>query len=263
MANKDAIPLVVKYGGNALPQPGGADPILDEVAALVREGNRVVVVHGGGPEIDAELSARGITSKRVNGLRVTGAEALQVTESVLCATVNKRLVRALQARGVRAAGISGQDGPTLVAVPAARGALGFVGTIVRCEPELVRALHAGGFVPVVAPLATSLDQGALNVNADLAAAAIAGALRARALVLVTNVDRVRRDAGDPSSGIAFMSVEGAKAFAASDACAGGMLPKIEAAIAAAASGIDAYIAGSGERAIARALAGEATRVGAR
>ena len=257
--NIHARPVVVKYGGNALPGSSGPDAVLDELAMLDAAGQPLVLVHGGGPEIDAELARRGIETRRVDGLRVTDAPTLAVTEAVLCASVNKRLVRALQERGVRSAGISGQDGPTLVGTPFAGGKLGFVGQIERVDPSLLEALIAARFVPVVAPLATSSD-GALNVNADLSAAAIAAALDARAVVFITNVDRVLRDTNDASSGIDRMSADEATDFHRSPFCADGMKPKIEAAIAAARRGVDAYVAGAGTNAIARALEGEATLV---
>ena len=143
--------------------------------------------------------------RRVAGLRVTDAATLAVTESVLCGTVNKALVRALLARGVRAAGISGQDGALLVARPMARVEgqdMGFVGEIERVQPAVLEGLFAAGITPVVAPLAVTADgRTALNVNADTSAGAIAGALAADAYIIVTNVERVRLRVDDPSSGI--------------------------------------------------------------
>jgi len=253
-------PVVVKYGGNAMPAGGGADPVIEEIAALHRGGTPVVVVHGGGPEIDRALQERGIATQRIDGMRVTDAATLETTEFVLCATVNKRIVRALVALGVRAAGISGQDGPTLLAEAASASDLGFVGTIVAVEPALVRTLLEGGFLPVVAPLAVARDGAhAYNVNADLAAGALAAALGARAFVAITNVRRVFRDPDDPASGIDELTLDEATAFAASEACRSSMKPKLAAAIAAVAGGAQAsYIAAAGPGSIAAALAGDAT-----
>ncbi len=241
------------------------DPLLEEVARLHAEGNAVVIVHGGGPEIDRELAQRGIVTRRIDGLRVTDAATLDVTEAVLCATLNKRLVRAFQALGIRAVGISGQDGPTLVAeriAPSATSDLGYVGAITKTDPRLLRALLTAGFLPVVAPLAIAHDCAhAYNVNADLAAAAIAATLGARALVIVTNVARVLRDLDDPSSGIDCLSLREAEMFAASDACRESMRPKLRAAIAAVAGGADiAYICAAAPGAIQDAIDGNATRV---
>src|SRR5271166_2295371 len=161
--------LVIKYGGNALAAPGHSDPLLDEVALRVRERDLVVLVHGGGPQIDAALAERGIAERRVDGLRVTDAKTLAVTESVLCGTVNKALVRALLARGVRAAGVSGQDGPLLVARPIESRTLGYVGEIETVRTAILEGLFAVRLTPVVAPLAVTTDAAtALNVNADTA-----------------------------------------------------------------------------------------------
>ena len=257
-------PIVVKYGGNAL-AAATADPVLAEIADLHFARRPVVLVHGGGPEIDRALAERGIATERIDGLRVTGAETLDVTEAVLCGSLNKRLVRALAALGVRAAGISGQDGATLVAertVPPNGADLGYVGTIAHTDPLLVQTLLDAGFLPVVAPLALARDRThAYNVNADLAAAALAAALRARAFVIVTNVPRVLRDPDDPTSGIDMLTLDGARRFAASDACRSSMKPKLEAATSAVTGGAAAaYICAAGPNAIARALAGDSTRV---
>ncbi|MDE2482880.1 MAG: acetylglutamate kinase [bacterium] len=259
-------PLVVKYGGNALPADGSPDPLLAEVAALHRAGERVVLVHGGGPEIDRRLAELAIPTRRIDGLRVTDLATLEVTEAALCGTINKRLVRACAALGVAAVGISGEDARTLVARRALGGDgqdLGYVGEVTYADPHLVLALLDAGFLPIVAPLAIADDAAhAYNVNADLAAAALAGALRARAFVIVTNVPRVLADRNDPSSGIEHLTVDAARAFAASDACASGMQPKMNAAIAAVAAGCTAaYICAANETTIRSALTeGNATHV---
>jgi acetylglutamate kinase len=258
---------VVKYGGNAMagPSGGAGDPLLAEVSALWQAGEPVVLVHGGGPEIDAALAARGVTTTRVDGLRVTDAVTLEITEAVLCGTINKRIVRALLALGIPAAGISGADGRTLIArrASAASGAtLGFVGEITAVEPQLIEALLRAGFLPVVAPVAIAENaEHAYNVNADLAAGAIASALRADAFVLVTNVSRVLRDVDDPNSGIARFTPEQALNFSATDACRSNMKPKLAAAALAVRDGVAAaYICAAGTNAIARARAGDATTI---
>jgi acetylglutamate kinase len=255
--------LVLKYGGNAMPARGQPDPVLAEVAQLWRGGMRVVVVHGGGPEIDAELAERGIPTRRIEGLRVTDAATLRVTEAVLCGTLNKRLVRACVALGLPAAGISGQDGPVLLA-QRERGPggvdLGHVGRVEAVDVRLIETLLNGGFLPVVAPLAVDpAGAQAYNVNADLAAGAIAAALAADAFVALTNVPRVLRDAADPRSAIDRFTPDDALRFAQSPACGEKMKPKLLAASAAVARGAKAaYIAGVKARGIAAALEGDAT-----
>jgi acetylglutamate kinase len=256
--------IVLKYGGNAM-AASGDDPLLDDIAARGAAGDRVVLVHGGGPQIDAELAHRGIVPTRVDGLRVTDSATLEATERVLCGDVNKSLVRALLRRGVAAAGISGQDGALLVARPmkARNGApLGFVGEIVDVRPAILQGLLGAGLTPVVAPLAVTADgASALNVNADTAAGALAGALHADAYVVVTNVERVRRDAADPASGIARLTAAEARAFLADGTFDGGMRPKIESALDALARGARAvFVCGPGRGALERALAGNGTTV---
>ncbi len=237
--------LVVKYGGNAMGAEASgvgavSDPVLREIAGLWAAGTRIVLVHGGGPEIDRALAQRRIPTRRIDGMRVTDVPTLEATEAVLCGTINKRLVRDCTALGIPAAGISGQDGSTLVArklLPESGADLGLVGEVVTCDPKLLRALLDAGFLPVVAPLAIATDAAhAYNVNADLAAAAIAGALKASAFIMLTNVPRVLRDRDDPASGIDRLTLAEARAFATSDACEGGMKPKMDAAVAALENG---------------------------
>lgn len=246
---------------------GGAagDPLLGEIAGLCASGARVVVVHGGGPEIDAALALRDIETERIDGMRVTDAATLVVVEATLCGTLNKRLVRAALALGLPAVGVSGEDGAMLAArrAPGASGRdLGYVGEIAETDPRVVRTLLDAGFLPIVAPLAVSRnDWHAYNVNADLAAAAIAAALRADALVLVTNVSRVLRDPEVASSGIDALTAGEALRFAASDACRSSMKPKLQGAAAAVANGAaHAYICSLREDTVAAALAGDATIV---
>lgn len=238
---------------------GGDKALLAELAELRAAGHAVILVHGGGPEIDEALTRRGVGSRRVDGLRVTEAEALEIVEAVLCATTNKRLVRACLQQGITAVGISGQDGGMIRARPAGKE-LGFVGEITSVDPAPLLALLEAGFLPVVAPLAVSEDSAhAYNVNADTAAGAIAGAVRADAYITLTNVPRVLRDQSDASSAIHELTVSEAQAFARSDACASGMKPKMLAAIGAITGGaVRAYICSAQPGAIAGALAGNAT-----
>ncbi len=285
-------PLVVKYGGAALAlachgergssachperrreapeskdEGPPSDPVLAEIAELWRAGTQIVLVHGGGPEIDRALEARGIATERIAGQRVTDAATLEVAEAVLCGTINKRLVRAFLALGIPAAGISGEDASLLVAdrLHSSGASLGFVGDVIACNPQLLEALLRSRILPVVAPLAVARDAlHAYNVNADLAAAAIASGVKAEAFVLVTNVARVLRDPDDPASGIDRMTPEEARAFAATDACRSSMKPKVIAAANAAQAGVEAaYISGAGPGAIAAARGGDATVISER
>lgn len=265
ITDRPEVLIVLKYGGNAMAPAGSADPVLDEVAALAVRGERVVLVHGGGPQIDAELDAKAIDEVRVQGLRVTGRATRDVVEYVLCGTVNKALVRSLAARGARAVGISGEDGNLLGArrAGAVNGIdLGYVGEISGVDPAAARALLAAGFVVVVAPLALDVDgSGALNCNADTAAGALAGALRADAYVVITNVAGVRRDLADPDSVIERLTVAQAEGLLADGTFTDGMIPKMRAAIAAVRTGAKrAVVAGAGYGAIDAALGGLGTEL---
>jgi acetylglutamate kinase len=262
MTHNNAIPIVVKHGGNAMTHDA-TDPVLAEVAAMWKARIPIIVVHGGGPEVDRWLAKQSIATRRIDGLRVTDAATLEITEAVLCGTLNKRIVRALTALGVPAVGVSGQDGRTLIAARA-RGTgdadLGFVGEIVECSPTLIHALLRNGFLPVIAPLALAGDASSTyNVNADLAAAAIAVAMNASAFVAVKNVRRVLGNPDDPASGIDRIDTVAAHAFLESDACRESMKPKLRSALVAAEGGVPGvYICGSAPGAIRRAIDGDAT-----
>ena len=263
MRNNHARPLVVKYGGSALASE--PDPVIAEIAALHLAGHAIVLVHGGGPEIDRALAERSIATERIGGHRVTDAAVLETVEAVLCGTINKRLVRALSTLGVPAVGVSGEDARTLVAekMLGQHGEdLGFVGEIADCNVALVHALLNAHMLPVIAPLAVARDGShAYNVNADLAAAAIAARLTASSFVLITNVPRVLRDPDDPQSGIDRMTADEALAFAQSEACRDSMKPKsLAAAIAVRGGAAAAYVCSAKPDAVARALAGDATTI---
>ena len=238
-------PVVIKVGGGAL--AGGA---LDDLPGLLSEGHRVAVVHGGGVQLTRMLDALGIPTRFHAGLRVTDEKALEVAEIVLAGGVNKTLARGLNALGVQAAGISGTDGPTLLVEPVPD--LGRVGKVVRVEPHLVETLWAGGFVPVVAPLGLG-PEGAYNVNADMAAAALAVGLGAGNLFLLTDVDGLLESGGTVET----MAPDECEGYVRSGLAAGGMVPKLRAAAEAARGGVEARIInGNKEGVLAAAIAGE-------
>jgi acetylglutamate kinase len=255
--------IVLKYGGNAMTDQSD-DPVLDEIAALARTGTSVVVVHGGGPQIDAALKLQHIPEQRIEGLRVTSAAVRDVVEAVLCGSVNKALVRGLLTRGAKAFGFAGQDGAFLTArrmtIPA--GDLGYVGEPAAVDANLLRGLLDLGVLPVIAPLGLDpVANVALNLNADTAAGAIAAALEADAYVVLTNVAGVRRDRHDPDSVIPRLTVAEAQRFLDDGTFADGMRPKMRAAIDAVAGGARrALIAEAVRDGIVRALAGVGTEL---
>ncbi len=229
--------ILIKFGGNAMSESAEAG-LFAEIKVLRERGVRVALVHGGGPQIDAELAAKAIVTERIDGQRVTSAATLAVTEAVLCGTINKCLVRALLAVGVPASGMSGQDGGLLTCDRMLPESLGFVGQPRAVAPAGPLALLDAGIVPVIAPLGVAADfSTAYNVNADEAAGAIAAGIGADALILITNVDRVRRDADDPASGIAEITADDALAFVDTAACRDSMKPKMRAAALAVKQGV--------------------------
>ncbi len=207
--------LVGKSGGSVAGVEGA---LLDDIAGVHAEGYSVLLVHGGAPDIDRELQARAIPTKRIRGLRCTTQSVLGVIECVLCGSVNKRLVRQLGARGVPAIGLSGEDGALLVAEPDPQRELGFVGRVQSVNPKPVRLLLGVGYVPVVAPLAVGADYSqAYNVNADAAA----GAMQAEQLVFITDVRRLLSDPCDASSAIDTLTAAQAWAFMQGKSCGDG------------------------------------------
>lgn len=181
--------VVIKFGGHAMDKEALCAAFAEDLAFLSAEGIRCVIVHGGGPQISAMLERLHIESRFENGLRVTDEATMQAVEMVLCGQVNKDVVRRFAAHGVRAAGISGRDGGLLLA-SVRQPALGRVGEVDRVDPALVECLLAGGFVPVVAPVASDAAGQPLNINADTAAGALAGAMRADYFVLISDVPGV-------------------------------------------------------------------------
>lgn len=243
-------PIVIKIGGAAADEAGSA---LDHAAALARGGDTVMLVHGGGP-LTSEWSRRlGLEPRFEGGLRVTDGATRDVALAVMAGLVNKRLVAALLARGVSAVGISGADGG-LLQVRRAEAALGLVGEVVDVRTGALQALVDAGQLPVIAPAAIDGQGELLNVNADEIAGALAAAVGARLLVLVTDVPGVKDDEGVV---VPEMDAEGAARLERAGALRGGILPKVRASLRAAEAGVVAAIVDAREgEAIARLAAGE-------
>lgn len=220
--------VVVKLSGKALQSPTWAK----ELVQLQRGGCHVVVVHGAGKQIDELSKALGLPSKFVDGLRVTDAKTLDVAEMVLGAA-GKGIVTALQKEGGKALGLSGRDAVLLVAEPRSKE-LGFVGRIVGVNRDTLELLCSDGFIPVLNPIATGPGLQALNTNADEAAQAVATALGAAALLLVSDVDGVQDQAGQRIAKADPTSIDQLKA---SGAATGGMLPKLQACREAVEQGV--------------------------
>jgi acetylglutamate kinase len=211
---------VVKFGGSLLSDDGARRGFLKDAAALAKK-RALVLVHGGGPEINAALDRMGVKSMWVNGRRVTDEEAMGVVEMVLSGQVNKRLVGELSRLGVKAVGLSGRDGGLMTAKPVPD--LGRVGTPSKVDPSVLKTLLADGFLPVVSSVASGPGGEALNVNADEAAAALAAALKAERLIYLTDVPGVL-DAAKNTIPVV-KTRKDLEGLIASGVITGGMIPK--------------------------------------
>ena len=230
--------VVVKFGGNAMGDEAAMAEFARDVVLMRQVGVNPVVVHGGGPMINDMLTKLGITSEFVRGKRVTDKATVQVVEMVLCGLVNKRIVQAIMDAGGRAVGISGKDDDLMVCV-ADDPELGFVGRPVEMNVQVLRDLYNAGIIPVVAPVATGMeDNETFNVNGDTAAGAIAGALKADRLLLLTDVSGVKNAAGEV---VTQMTPEDVRQMMAEGVISGGMIPKTETALAALEAGVRAVV----------------------
>ena len=230
--------VVVKFGGNAMGDDDAMAEFARDVVLMRQVGVNPVVVHGGGPMINEMLTKLGIKSEFVRGKRVTDKATVDVVEMVLCGLVNKRIVQAIMDAGGRAVGISGKDDDLMVCV-ADDPELGFVGKPVEMNVQVLRDLYKAGIIPVVAPVATGMaDNETFNVNGDTAAGAIAGALKADRLLLLTDVSGVKNAAG---AVVTQMTPDEVRQMMADGVISGGMIPKTETALAALDAGVRAVV----------------------
>lgn len=254
--------VVVKVGGAAMNDPAFLDRVGASLSSLVEEGVLPVVVHGGGPNINAFAERLGIKPRFVKGRRVTDAATLEAVQFVLCGKTNKDVVAALAKAGIDAVGLSGLDANLLLAKKMDED-LGFVGLVTEVNVPLLRLLLRNGYVPVVAPLSRGEDGHALNVNADEASSSIAQALAAKALILLTDVDGLYADYPDPKSLVARMTTHEAERFVHDGKVTVGMGPKVSAAVQASDGGVAVVVMANGNvpRPVERALCGDiGTRV---
>ena len=225
--------VVVKFGGNAMGDDAAMAEFARDIVLMRQVGVNPVVVHGGGPMINEMLEKLGIKSEFVRGKRVTDKATVQVVEMILSGLVNKRIVQAIMDAGGRAVGISGKDDDLMVCV-ADDPELGYVGRPVEMNVQVLRDLYGAGIIPVVAPVATGMaDNETFNVNGDTAAGAIAGALQADRLLLLTDVSGVKNAAGEVMTQI---TPDEVRQMIRDGVIAGGMIPKTETAVAAVEAG---------------------------
>ena len=232
--------VVVKYGGNAMINPQLKQQVMEDIVLLWLIGVKVVLVHGGGPEISDTMKRLGKQAQFVNGLRVTDKETVDIVQMVLAGKVNKDLVNLLQMKGGHAVGLSGIDGGILEATMKDE-ALGYVGDVTRVRTQPILDLLEKNYIPVISTIASDRQGNTYNINGDTAAAYIAGALGAERLIMMTDIAGVMMDKDDPDSLIPQITISEAKQLEASGVISGGMIPKVECCIEALNAGVNNVI----------------------
>ena len=229
--------VVVKFGGNAMGDDEAMDTFARDIVLMRQVGVNPVVVHGGGPMINEMLNKLAIKSTFVRGKRVTDAATMQVVEMVLAGSVNKRIVQAINGQGGRAVGLSGKDA-NLILCEQTDPDLGLVGTPSKIDPAILYTLFAAGVIPVIAPLGTGRNGESYNINGDTAAGAIAAALKADRLLLLTDVAGVKNKEGEV---LTALTADQIREMTADGTIAGGMIPKTETALDAIEGGVRAVV----------------------
>jgi acetylglutamate kinase len=232
----DAV-VVIKMGGHAMGDAAAMEEFARDIVLMQQVGVNPVIVHGGGPMINEMLARLDIRSEFVNGKRVTDQATVEVVEMVLSGLVNKRLVQAINGQGGRAVGLSGKDAGLMIC-DRTDPALGFVGTPAEMDPSILHDLFGHGVIPVIAPLGAGRDGETLNVNGDTAAGAIAAALKADRLLLLTDVSGVKNAEGEV---VTELRAEQIRQMTRGGVIAGGMIPKTETALAAIEGGVRAVV----------------------
>jgi len=232
--------VVIKYGGSALINDNIKQTVIQDIALMKLVGMHPVIVHGGGPDINAFLEQMDIESKFINGLRVTDEKTMEIVEMVLSGKLNKHIVTEIETQGVKAVGISGKDGGIIKAKKIEKDGIdyGCVGDIVSVDPTLVQSLINNEFIPVIAPIGKDENGTTYNINADYAAVAIAGALKAEKLVFLTDVEGVMRDINDPNSIMSFISSKKIQKLIEDGTISGGMIPKVECCMEGIRKGVN-------------------------
>ena len=228
--------VVIKYGGNAMVNEQLKQQVMEDIVLLWLIGVKVVLVHGGGPEISETMQKLGKEAVFVDGLRVTDRETVDIVQMVLAGKINKTLVNLLEMKGGHAMGISGMDG-RLIEARVKDERLGYVGEITRVNIQPVTDLLEKGYIPVISTLGCDANGNAYNINGDTAAACVAGALNAERLIMLSDIPGILRDKDDPSTLIPEMTILEAAKLRAAGVISGGMIPKVECCVDAIMKGV--------------------------
>ena len=229
--------VVIKYGGNAMINPQLKEQVMEDIALLWLIGVKVVLVHGGGPEISDTMKKLGKEAVFVDGLRVTDKETVDIVQMVLAGKVNKSLVNLIQMKGGHAVGLSGIDGGIIEAT-IKNEALGYVGEITKIRTQPITDLLEKNYVPIISTIASDRQGNVYNINGDTAAAHIAGALGAERLIMMTDIAGILMDKDDPATLIPHVTIEEAKKLYDSGIVSGGMIPKVDCCIEALEHGVE-------------------------
>lgn len=247
-------PLVIKYGGSITKNAAATEAFMEDIAFLKNSGAKVVIVHGGGPDINKMLGRLELNGEFVNGLRVTDGAAMEVVEMVLSGRVNKELTSKLLNKGVDAVGISGRDGRLIEAEKmyldeaGVKVDIGFVGEVTSVNSKIVRDLMDMGYVPVISPVAGDREGNIYNVNADYAAAAIGASLDADSLVYLSDVEGLFSDINDRNSLISVITTSEIKELISKGTISGGMIPKMKCCTDAVEKGVKSVCLIGGQKA---------------
>ena len=228
--------VVVKYGGNAMTNADLKQQVMDDIVLLWLIGVKVVLIHGGGPEISSMMDKLGKKAEFVDGLRVTDKETVDIVQMVLAGKVNKTLVTLLEKRGGKAIGLCGMDGNLIVARMKDEK-LGYVGEVTQINIDPVTDILEKGYIPVISTLGCDADGNAYNINADTAAAHIAGALGAERFILMTDIAGILKDKDDPSTLIPEITIPQARKLKEEGIISAGMIPKVQCCVTAIESGV--------------------------
>ncbi|MBR4110012.1 MAG: acetylglutamate kinase [Oscillospiraceae bacterium] len=229
--------VVIKYGGNAMINPQLKQQVMEDIALLWLIGVKVVLIHGGGPEISETMEKLGKKAVFVDGLRVTDKETVDIVQMVLAGKVNKTLVNLIQMKGGHAVGLSGIDGGIIEATTK-NEALGFVGQITKIRTQPITDLLEKNYIPVISTVASDRQGNVYNINGDTAAAHIAGALGAERMIMMTDIAGILRDKDDASTLIPHITVNEAKKLYVEGVISGGMIPKVDCCIEALEHGVE-------------------------
>lgn len=232
--------VVVKYGGNAMTSEELKQQVMDDIVLMSLIGVKIVLVHGGGPEITEMLAKTGKKSEFVDGLRVTDRETVEIVQMVLAGKINKSLVNLLEMKGGKAMGLSGIDGH-MIEAEVKDERLGFVGKITGVNVEPITDLLEKGYIPVISTVGCDRAGNVYNINADTAAAQIAGAMKAESLIAMTDIAGILRDKNDAATLIPLIDIEDAETLFREGVISGGMIPKVECSIDAIRRGVKKVI----------------------